>query len=98
MDRNLVFLTLSLIAIYFLIDDFIGKKRITTLVEGWIGVGTSTPMNATDNSPTWINPAQADQSKTESKNAVQNDSKLTQAEKDFLKKNIDHFYGDTAVH
>lgn len=98
MDRNLVFLTLSLIAVYFLIDDFIGKKRITNIVEGWIGVGTSTPMNSTSGSIPWINPAQADKSKTESKKAVQKDKKLSQAEKDFMKKNIDHFYGDTAVH
>jgi hypothetical protein len=98
MDRNIVFLTLSLISVYFLIDDFIGKKRITNLVEGWIGVGTSIPESSSTNSVPWIDPAQADKSKTEAKKQIDQNPKMSQAEKDFMKQNIDHFYGDVSVH
>jgi len=36
MDRNILFLTLSLVAVWFLMDDFVGKKRITTMVNNLI--------------------------------------------------------------
>ena len=36
MDRNILFLTLSLVAVWFLMDDFVGKKRISTMVSNMI--------------------------------------------------------------
>jgi hypothetical protein len=36
MDRNILFLTLSLVAVWFLMDDFVGKKRISTMVSNLV--------------------------------------------------------------
>jgi hypothetical protein len=39
MDRSILFLTLSLLCFYLILDEFVGKKKITGVLEG-IGTGT----------------------------------------------------------
>jgi|SRR3954464_10355747 hypothetical protein len=48
-DRTTVYLIIALVCLYFLLDDFIGKARITNMVAGWFsGVGPiATPGTAT---------------------------------------------------
>jgi hypothetical protein len=52
MDRNVLYMIASLAALYYLLDDFIGKKKISTLVEGWFNASTAaapiTPPSITD--------------------------------------------------
>jgi hypothetical protein len=65
MDRNILFLTLSLVAIWFLMDDFVGKKRISTMVTNMInntapvlggGAEKLTPLPPTAGDPAPIPP------------------------------------------
>jgi len=48
-DRTTVYLIIALVCLYFLLDDFIGKARITNMVAGWFsGIGPiATPGTAT---------------------------------------------------
>ena len=34
MDRSILFLMLSLVCFYLILDEFVGKKRISTILEG----------------------------------------------------------------
>ena len=90
MDKGLFFMTLSLACFWLILDDFFGKGYITRVVRNVIPSDFG--------QVNWINKEQAASDKESSKNKVQNDPKLNQKEKDFIKGNIDHFYGDVEVH
>ena len=90
MDKGLFFMTLSLVCVWLILDDFFGQNYITRLVSHLIPDDLG--------SVSWINKSQAATDKANSKKKVQDDPKLNQKEKDYLNKNIDHFYGDVEVH
>lgn len=64
MDRNLLFLTLSFVAIWLLMDDFVGQKRISNMVTSITsgttpalgGLGGAEPLTPS-NPPTAGDPA-----------------------------------------
>ena len=49
MDRSILFFSLSLVCFYLILDEFVGKKRISGLLEGF---GTSDAAPAPAPAPT----------------------------------------------
>lgn len=41
MERSILFLTLSLVCFYLILDEFVGKKRITSILNGVVSGGGS---------------------------------------------------------
>ena len=50
MDRNILFLTLSLLCFYLILDEFVGQKKITQVVSG-IGEEAAAPAALPDPEP-----------------------------------------------
>lgn len=55
MDRSILFLTLSLVCFYLILDEFVGKKKITGVLEG-IGTGTGETQTAPTPDPEPFDP------------------------------------------
>lgn len=84
MEKGLLFLTLSIGCLWLLLDEFFGGRKLSSIANSLTPQGT--PI-------TWKNDAQAQKDKENIKKKIDQDPKLNQQEKDFLKKNTDHFYG-----
>lgn len=89
--RGLLFFIFGFVCIWLVLDEFYGKKYISHVAS------LLTPTIAGP-SIQWMNPQAADQAHQADTKKNQSDNSISQAQKDWQQKNIDHFWGDTSVH
>lgn len=89
-SRGLLFFIFGFTCIWLVFDEFYGKKRISNLTNL---LTPTIPSLGSVVGKAWNNQPQAQKDKEAAKQKVDQDPKLNQKEKDYLKENIDHFYG-----
>jgi hypothetical protein len=85
MEKGLLFLTLSAGCLWLLLDEFYGGQRLSSIAAALTQQGTG--------SIPWKNDEQAQKQKEANDKKIQDDPNKSQAQKDWEKKNNDHFYG-----
>jgi hypothetical protein len=88
MEKGLLFFTLSVACLWLVLDEFYGGRKLSSIAAA---------LSQGQTSMKWIDNGQANKSKEDAKKKIEDDPKLSKEEKDFLKKNIDHFYKDSQV-
>jgi hypothetical protein len=84
-------MTLSLVCMWLILDDFFGKKYVSTLVSNII----PNDMGSILKLPEFKNSQKAEENRAKAKNDIDKDDKKykTKAAKDEAKKAVDMFYG-----
>ena len=92
MDKGLFFMTMALACVWIILDDFFGKKYISTLVSNLIpdDIGKVLP-DLDDILPPLEDHKEAEKSKEKAKDKLK-DADLPDKTKDLIEEGLDHFH------
>lgn len=85
MEKGLLFLTLAMLCLWVILDDFFGDRKLSNVAKQLAG-------SVKENGLEWVNEDQAEKAKEEKEKEIEDDPSLNPSEKKWLQDFWDKFW------